>query len=141
MEVAKSYLTQLEEAHANFAAEYQAALTEIQEITVAPAELFTASEALQRLQAAAERATAAGVTERQPEVIQAAQEQANRLHALCVELLQKQAVAEQAVRMAASSAREGGHTFVPELEKSLHAAKEVRALLMGFTNDVTMTLQ
>ena len=84
--MAKDYLAQLEQAHANFAAEYNGALADLQEITAAPADLFTAAELLQRLQAAAERATAAGVVERQPDVIHAAQEQANRLHALTVEL-------------------------------------------------------
>ena len=92
LEVAQTYLSQLEQAAVAAASEYNAAVGELHQLIYGEAvDAFRAGEALQQLQAVAARAETAGAPE---EMLDAAQEKANALHAAHVELLQAQAYAE-----------------------------------------------
>ena len=89
--MAKQYLEQLETAAAAAATEYNEAVSELHALTYQEVEQLDAEAMLTKLQTVAARADAAGAPE---EVMMAAQQRANVLHAAVVELFNARATAE-----------------------------------------------
>ena len=91
LSVAKSYLEQLEQAASAAASEYNSSVQELHQLTYTEVDQFDAEVLLGRLQAVAERAEAAGAP---AEMLEAAQQKANHLYSMHVELLRAKHTAE-----------------------------------------------
>jgi len=122
--IAKTYLEQLEQAAAAAAAEYNAAVGELHQAIYAPTvDAFGAGAELERLQAVAARASAAGAP---PEMLNLAQEKANGLHAAHCELIQQRAQAEYALAEATQQLQTMGIAAMEPLRAANAYAQSLR---------------
>ncbi len=121
--MAKEYLAQLDSAAANFATQYNEAVTELHQLTHADVSQLEAEATLARLTEVAERAAALGAPE---ELMSAAQVRANALHASHVELLHARSRAEAALLDAARVTHTIGYAGVEPLRAALAHATSLR---------------
>ena len=122
LQLARDYLAQLDAAAQAFANEYNEAVTELHALTYAEVEPMQAETTLERLQAVAQRAAAAGVPD---DVMANAQTKANALHATVVELLHARTYAEETLLEAARATHTLGYAAAEPLRAALLHAQSL----------------